>query len=353
MEIITTLNYRRIEEIGSAGQNSKVFRVFDEHLHAELAVKEIQKSRLGDPSRYFSEARAVHASAHARVVPIRWAGKNDEIISLAMPIMPGGSLSDRIREKPLRASEVIKIGQDLCEGVAQVHIAGFVHLDIKPTNVLFDVDGRASVSDFGLALKLDDMATADARDQALYPSFFPPEMMNAKGVVSPASDVYQVGLTLFRALMGDAAFKSQWARIREPYPAGRDAIRAGTFPERVFLPGVPLALRKAILSALHVDPALRQVGARKLAEELAAVEVKHDWEVEGYAPSEITWRLRSPDRADVVVLQRGELPASSVEIWTESAAGRRKKTPDAWSSKIRTMKQLRAALSRAFRSAES
>jgi serine/threonine protein kinase len=218
-------------------------------------------------------------------------------------------LEEAIRTKPLRPSEVIRVGQDLCEGVAQVHIAKLVHLDIKPTNVLFDAHERATLTDFGLALQVDAEGTADVRDHALYPSFLPPEVVvRSRGAVTAAADVYQIGLTLYRAVNGEPFFSEQWERMRNPYPAGRDAIREGRFPDRTFLPGIPLGLRQVIARALQIDPALRQVGARQLAEELGKVDVRCDWEVEEYTPSAARWRLRQEGRADVLVLRQGSLP---------------------------------------------
>jgi serine/threonine protein kinase len=248
---------------------------------------------------------------------------------------------------------VIRTGQDLCEGVAQVHLKGFVHLDVKPTNLLFDDDDRGALTDFGLALPLDPReGTADARDLALYPSFYPPEMVLHRGVVTNASDVYQIGLTLYRAINGEPFFARQWDRVKQlELAARRDEIRVGTFPDRTFLPGVPLGLRQAIVKALDPDPALRQVGARKLAEDLARVEVKHDWLVEQYRADSIVWRLRHEGRADILVMQRGTVPNASVEIWTETAAGRRRKDLAAWARGIRGHKQLELALRKAFRAA--
>jgi serine/threonine protein kinase len=354
LEVIANVSYRELEQIGGKdGQNSRVFRVHDNHLNAVLVVKEIQKSRLADAARYFTEARALHVSKHPRVVPIHWAADRPDHVCIAMPLMARGSLADRIRERPLRPSEVIRIGQDLCEGIAQVHLKGFVHLDVKPTNLLFDDDDRGALTDFGLALPLDPReGTADARDLALYPSFYPPEMMPHRGVVTNASDVYQIGFTLYRAINGEPFFARQWERVKQlELAARRDEIRVGAFPDRTFLPGVPLGLRQAIVKALDPDPALRQVGARQLAEDLACVEVKHDWVVEEYRDDLIAWRLRHDGRADILVMQRGAVPNASVEIWTETAAGRRRKDSAAWARGIRGHKQLEHALRKAFRAA--
>ncbi len=266
--------------------------------------------------------------------------------------MPGGSLADAIKTKPLSPSKIIRIAQDICEGISQVHIAGHVHLDIKPTNVLFNSVGRAAVADFGQALPLNSYGIADARGHRLYQPFTPPEVYRNRGVVTQASDVYQIGLTLYRALNGEPSFAKQWADAKsKPFPFARDAISNGEFPERVFLPYVPLGLRRAILKALDVDPQLRQVSARALAEELALVDVKHDWEMESADPDASSWRLQSSTRADVLVSRNGVFPNVTVEIWTETPSGRRRKNPEAWSKGLRTEKQLRKAFAQAFRAA--
>jgi serine/threonine protein kinase len=214
MEVIASLRYEKREKLGgNDGQNSEVWRAFDHHLNAELAIKEIATARLGDTNRYFTEARAFHASAHPRVVPVRWAGQTAEQVCIAMPLMSGGSLADMIRERPLRPPQVISIGQDICEGVAQVHLANFIHLDIKPTNVLFDADRRARITDFGLALQQDHLGTADARDLAPYPSFTPPEYITTRARLTAAADVYQIGLTLYRVVNGEPFFAEQWSPV--------------------------------------------------------------------------------------------------------------------------------------------
>ncbi len=355
MEVLgqAQLRYDRQADIGGDGQNSKVYRCFDHHLRATLVVKEIEKSKL-DPAKFFLEAQAVYASAHPRVVPVHWAAETDEKVCIAMPLMPNGSLADAIRKGPLKASRVIAIGQDICEGVAQIHIARFVHLDIKPTNVLFDVNGRASVGDFGLAAELDHADTADTRDLHLYSPAHPPELHKQKGVLTPAADVYQLGLTLYRAANGEPYHRRQWERLRaKSLQEKRDAVANGTFPDRTFLPSVPQRLRQIIRRALDVDPQKRQVGARALAEDLAQVEVHHDWETEAYTDEIASWRLRSADRVDLVVLRRGLLPDTATEIWTDREGARRRKKPDAWESGLRTDKQVLKALAKAFRAAET
>jgi serine/threonine protein kinase len=354
MEVIANVHYDKIAEIGgSAGQNSHVYRAFDHHLNTELVVKEIEKTRIGDPKRYFQEASTIHASAHSRVVSIYWAAETGDCVCIAMPLMAGGSLADLIKLKPLKPSRLIEVAQDICEGIAQVHLAKFVHLDIKPTNVLFDSDGRASIADFGQALRLDSYGSVDARSQPLYYSFTPPEVFRDKGVVTQASDVYQIGLTLYRALTGESYFKKQWKDVTsQPWPFARNAILSGAFPDRSFPPYAPLGLRRAILRALDVDPQKRQVSSRSLAGELADVQIRHDWEMIDQIDSDVTaWRLRQRGRTDTLVVQRGRLPSVEIEIWTESSTGRRRKCREAWQKRVKTERLLKKALVQAFRAA--
>jgi serine/threonine protein kinase len=355
MDVIAEVRYDKIRKIGGIGidgQNSEVFYAYDHYLKTKLVVKEIEKASIPDPARYFAEAQALDASAHPRVVPVRWAANRPDHICIAMPLMKGGSLAKLIERVPLTPKRLISVAQDLCEGVAHAHIAHIVHMDIKPTNVLFDEHGRAHITDFGQALPLDASGTADARGHRIYQPFTPPEIAQNKGGAAPACDVYQIGLTLFRAITGERNFKRQWDLIKiRPFPFSRNAIANGDFPDRVFPPFLPVNLKRAILKALDVNPANRQVGARALAEELGKVHIEHDWQPEVDEPDAGTWRLCMDGRADTLVLLRGALPDAQVEIYTEGTGGRRRKTPAAWANGLRTEPQLSKALSRAFRAA--
>lgn len=349
MEVIASVNYKRIREIGGLhGKNSKVFEVFDHYLGAQLVVKEVEKARIGDPTRYFQEARTFHAAKHDRVVPVHWAADRPDHVCIAMPMM-AGSLANEIESRPVSPRRLIAVAQDICEGVAQVHLANYVHMDIKPTNVLLDAHGRAAITDFGQSLALDALGTADTTGHPLYMTFVPPEIASGSAVATAAGDVYQIGLTLYRALNGERVFGEELQECRAKVRLSH-AIALGAFPKRVFPPFVPLGIRRALSRALAIDPSQRQLGARALAEELGAVQIKYDWQPELDEPAESRWRLHSPDKADVLVLRLGVFPEARVEVWTEGS-GQRRKAQSSWSKGIRTERQLRTALSRAFRAA--
>lgn len=352
MEILAAVKYEHIREIGGLqGRQSKVFLVNDHHLGGELVVKEVPRANFGDPDTCFDEAKKLFASAHPRVVPIQWAAKTRDNICLAMPLMTGGSLTDKIAAVPLSVRDAIKVGQDVCEGVAHVHAAGLLHLDIKPTNVLFDGIGRALVTDFGQSIRLDPLTgTASLAGHPMYVWFVPPEYF-ATGVASHASDVYQIGLTLCRAVNGEFWYQEQ---VRGLGRAERIVkISNGAFPSRDFLPHVPRDLVRVLAKAIALDPADRYQTARELASALAQVRAREAWSVEVQTRDKTVWRLDRADRADVVVERIGVPPDAAVEIWTEGGSGRRRKRSDKWATGLTTGRKLATALRRAFRAAVS
>jgi eukaryotic-like serine/threonine-protein kinase len=174
MEIVHgRVPYERGDRIGvGEGMNSQVFRARDPRLQREIAVKEIEKARLGnDVNAYFQEARTMSELGDPNIVPIHYACDTDDMIGLVMPYFPG-SLGSRISVGPMSVRQLIKVAQGILSGVARVHGAGFVHLDLKPSNVLFTDTGIPMVADFGQSRELGPHNTV--RVPAMYPCSIPP-----------------------------------------------------------------------------------------------------------------------------------------------------------------------------------
>lgn len=352
MKILAAVEYERLKEIGGQqGRQSKVWLASDPQLGGELVVKEIPRSRITDPDKYFEEAQKLFSSAHERVVPIQWAAISADHICLAMPLMPGGSLTDKIAVRPLPATEAIKMGIDVCAGVSRLHAAGLLHLDIKPTNILFDAVGRPAVTDFGQAVSFDPATgTADVTSHPMYILFTPPERY-LTGLVTAASDVYQLGLTLSRAVNGENWYRRQ-IEGRSRFELV-EMIKDGSFPSKEFLAHVPADLANVLRRATALDPAERFQTAQELALALAKVRVPIDWHVEKDTPTETTWRLKRSGRPDLVIDRIGIPPDAAVEIWTVGKSGRRRKQVGAWAQRVSTDHKLAIALRRAFRAALS
>lgn len=153
MEIVATIRYERLKQIGvGQGMNSEVFLAQDPQLQGQFAVKEIGKANFGnDISLYFDEARTMFAVSHPNVVPIQYACQSLNQICLAMPYYASGSLADAIKTDPLPLETALKAADEVLRGVSRIHQQRYLHLDLKPTNVLFSDRGAAMVADFGQA----------------------------------------------------------------------------------------------------------------------------------------------------------------------------------------------------------
>jgi eukaryotic-like serine/threonine-protein kinase len=198
-------------EIGSGGM-ARVYLGRDEVLDRPVAVK-ILKPMHGDSDigiRFRREGRTAARLSHPNIVQVYDAGEGDldgtEVSYIVMEYLPGGDLKELIDARgKLGGAELARIGEEVCSGLAHAHGRGVVHRDIKPHNILLDEKGRAKVSDFGIARALD--ATQATRTgaylgTALYSS--PEQLQGYK--VTPKSDIYSLGTTLYQAAAGEPPF---------------------------------------------------------------------------------------------------------------------------------------------------
>jgi serine/threonine protein kinase len=297
MHVVSTLRYTKIKPIGvGQGMNSEVFLSHDPQIGGEVAVKEIEKARF-PPSvpDFFEEAKAMFASEHPNVVAIRVASETPTHICLSMPFYKNGSLADRISTNPLRLSEIQSVGQDILMGIAAIHAAKKLHFDIKPSNVLFSDKGVAMIADFGQARSIGPTGTVTF--PKMYRFGVPPEIFTA-GVGAVQSDVYQAGLTLYRAANGDPWFERQRSNLVDL----KQAIVNGKFPNRdQFLPHIPKRMRTVIRKALSINPLDRYSSATAFSTALGNIALSDDWATKIAANGEVEWRATRKKRPDLVV----------------------------------------------------
>ncbi len=201
-------------ELGSGGM-ARVFLGRDEVLDRPVAVKLLDPihggTDIGD--RFEREGRTAARLAHPNIVQVYDAGESEfdskETSYIVMEYIPGGDLKGLIDERGrLPGAELARLGDEICAGLAHAHERGVIHRDIKPHNILLDENGHAKVTDFGIARALD--ATQATRTgaylgTALYSS---PEQLQGQKV-TPKSDVYSLGATLYQAAVGEPPFVGQ------------------------------------------------------------------------------------------------------------------------------------------------
>ena len=200
-------------EVGSGGM-ARVYLGRDEVLDRPVAVK-VLKPMHGDTDigvRFRREGRTAARLSHPNIVQVYDAGEGDlegsesEVSYIVMEYLSGGDLKELIDARgSLPGAELARIGEEVCAGLAHAHGRGVVHRDIKPHNILLDEKGRAKVSDFGIARALDTTQatrTGAYLGTALYSS---PEQLQGHRV-TPKSDVYSLGATLYQAAAGEPPF---------------------------------------------------------------------------------------------------------------------------------------------------
>jgi eukaryotic-like serine/threonine-protein kinase len=321
LEIIGSIKHDRQHQIGvGEGMNSEVFKAHDPQLGGEFAVKVIEKSKFGgDITKYFEEAQAMFANAHCNIVPIQYACETATHIMLAMPYYSRGSLAARISSGPITATELIRVAVGVLNGVSQIHHKGYIHFDIKPSNVLFNDMNDPLVSDFGQTRRfLPGGAVAVPQ---MYCRAMPPETLSS-GVGSLLGDIYQLGLLLYRAVNGDAMYEDQFAGI--DWSSTKRLIASGKLPDRKrFLPHVPKRIRSIIRKALNPNPADRYQSAEEFSKAIARVPVGLDWNTTIHPTGEISWYAARSGKSDLEVQLANTAKGWNVRVSTVNGASRR------------------------------
>src|SRR5688572_2985444 len=140
-------HYRILERLGAGGMG-EVYRAHDEHLDREVAIKVLPSDSFADATaraRLLREARAAAALNHPAICTIHEVGEADGRSYIAMELVDGQPLSDRVREGALPIDAVLRCGMQIADALAHAHARQVVHRDLKPANVVDGADGRVKI----------------------------------------------------------------------------------------------------------------------------------------------------------------------------------------------------------------
>jgi serine/threonine-protein kinase len=221
-----------------------------------VALKVIRPSFARDPGfvkRFEREARAAASVDHSHVVNVLDVGVDGDRRFMAMELVRGGSLQDRlVRDGQLSLPLTVKVGVEVASALDALHAAGVVHRDVKPGNVMLDDDDCARLTDFGLA-KQRDASVLTAMGKAVGSmDYMAPEQIRGAAELGGTADVYALGCVLFECLAGATPFADRqgirvmWAHLQEDPP--------NVCTQRT---DVPDGVGWAIDQALHKEPADR------------------------------------------------------------------------------------------------
>lgn len=252
----------RLDELLGEGGFGQVWKGFDPELHRPVAIKVPRPDRVSTPERverFLQEARRVAQLKHPGIVPIHDVGREDGLCFIVSDLIEGRNLAEMIAGDRPDPHEAARLVSEVADILHHAHEQGFVHRDVKPSNILLSRDGRVFLADFGIAATVEELSEAQ-RTSAGTLAYMSPEQF-AGGPVDARTDIFAPGVVLHELLTG-----------RRPYAAqsGEELRRerlTGT-PELRLDPSVPKALQVICRRCMATDPADRFSSAREVAEAL-------------------------------------------------------------------------------------
>jgi non-specific serine/threonine protein kinase len=262
-------HYTLIRKLGEGGMGV-VFAAHDERLERVVAVKTMTSQAADEAARrrFWREARAAASVNHPNICQIHEIGEDDGTLFIAMELLDGESLADRLRRGPFAVSDTIPIGLGILAALSALHARGLIHRDLKPSNVFLTSHG-VKLLDFGLVRPEFGPAAASTAGLTRTgvamgtPRYMAPEQATGD-TVDARCDLFAAGAILFEMLAGRPAFGGRTVV---------DVLHATLHEQPPALIGSPAvaAVDRVIRRALAKRPAERPFSAEQMAEELRDV----------------------------------------------------------------------------------
>ena len=260
-------DYLLLEEIARGGMGI-VYKARHLGLKRVVALKTILSGSMAtatERARFRREAELAANLDHPNIVPIYEVRDQDGILFFSMKLIDGGNLADHRATFTRDPRAIARLLITLAQALHYAHGKGFIHCDLKPSNILIDIDGQPQITDFGLARRASEESSLTATGAILgTPSYMAPEQAaGQRQSIGPATDVYGLGAILYELLTGRPPFRTPTMMETVLQVLERDPI-----PPHELVPGLPRELETICLKCLEKLPEDRYASAKELASDL-------------------------------------------------------------------------------------
>ncbi len=276
--------YQLGDPIGRGGM-ATIYRGQDMRMERVVAIKVLREVYSTDPkfvTRFQREAKAASSLQHPNIVQVYDYGQTDGNYFIVMELIEGTDLRRYLRSRGVLAVDrAIIIAHDVALGLGAAHRRGIVHRDVKPQNVLVGRDGSIKLTDFGIASVYKDINAERLTTTGMTlgtVQYYAPEQAQGE-IVSPAADVYALGIVMYEMLAGRTPFDGD-----TPVAVAMQHIQDMPTPPSYFNPDIPPALEGVIMRCLEKEPERRYRDGSTLAR---ALELLGESEVDEVLPGAV------------------------------------------------------------------
>lgn len=327
-------HYRVMEKLGVGGMGA-VYKAQDIRLGRFVALKLLVDGSLGDPlslERFRREASAASKLSHPHICTVYDVGEEGETPFLAMELMEGETLAQKIRGRPLPLEMILHLGIQICDGLQWAHENGIIHRDVKPSNVFVTKRGDAKLLDFGIskiissdAITPEDLTVTASLTKSGHVVGTVPYMSPEQAQSQPVdtrSDIFSLGAVLYEMATGARAFNgTSSATIMVAI------LRDEPTPPRVLNPTLPPEFQRIVAKALEKDPNERyqsvselEIDLRRLKKQLSSGDTNETAVLpSGYSQSPLS--SRKSVRSMVIVLAAVLAIAVAIILTTARPSG--------------------------------
>jgi WD40 repeat protein/predicted Ser/Thr protein kinase len=331
-------DYELLKEIARGGMGV-VYKARQVSLNRPVALKLISAGALATPEavkRFHTEAETAASLTHPNIVPIHEIGQYERQQYFSMGLVEGPNLRQRLSGAPMASREAATLVATLARAVHYAHQRGVLHRDIKPGNIVLGPEGRAHLTDFGLAKLIEKASTLTRTDDVMgTPSYMAPEQARGKAKeVTTAADIYGLGAVLYEALTGRPPFAGG-----TPVETLRQVMEQEPRRPSMWNAEVDRDVETICLKSLEKEPERRYSSAAALADDLdrwasgQAILARPVTSLERM----VKWARRNPAVAGLLVTVHLVASCGLAGIlwqWREAVVARRATQEQLWQSQL-------------------